>query len=214
MSKEVGPEDRAKNIVSEWLTDNGASVYWEKRNSYEYRTFHINADGAQKPDLVVDFGDRVFACEAKHGESKSGVYDATVQLQRYWNRYATRDQQYICGATAVDIDGFLTVTKHSPDGHLFNNDCEVHLTAEQFSDGRKRGIQNGEIPPTEYSMTEQHSRVLWRLMSTAAGDAGDLPGIGVLLSTALHPNWDRNHAPAVLWKQGKQQRWDVFNNGR
>lgn len=217
MSKEMDPEDAAKQRITEWVEDYGAEVYWEKKNDAGNRTFHIN-DGTptpEKPDLVIDFGDRSFAVEMKHGWSKSGVYDATEQIRRYWLKHTAGNQSYICGGSEVEIDAFLTATRHSVEGRLFNESCEVLLTKEDFSDSRVRAIENGHIPPTEYSMTEQHTRILWRLMKSAVeGNYQDTAGIGSLLSTALHPNWNTTPAPAILWTNGKQQRWDVFNNGR
>lgn len=216
MSESLDPEDAAKVRVSEWVEDHGADVYWEKRNGAGYQTFHINdeTDSAQKPDLVVDFGDRVFAVEMKHGNEKSVVYNALLQNQRYFMRYLTHEQTYICGATAMDIDGFLTGTRHSLEGRLFPAEYEVQLTREDFSDGRIRAIQNEQLPQTEYAMTEQHVRTLWRVKDKTEGEESTRnPGVGALLSTALHPNWNRKPVPAVLWKKGKQQRWDVFNGG-
>lgn len=216
MTNDIGPEDKAKERLTTWLQKYGASVYWEKKNDSGYPTFHIDSDDdtAEKPDLVIQFDGACFAVEVKHGYSNAGVYDAANQIQRYWLKHAIRGQEYICDGEKAGIDAFLTATRHSKEGRLFSTDVEVLLTEQWFSDNRIEVIDRGWIPPTEYSMTEQHVRTLWRLAKSAIenGHAAE-SGIGSLLSTELEED-AQPPAPAVLWSEptsgGWLQHWDTY----
>lgn len=206
---DIGPEDRTKRKLTQWLENHGATVYWEKRNAFSYPTFYVK-DTAEKPDLLVELDGEVLAVETKSGRSKAEVYDARTQLRGYWFNYVQPDNLYIVdgGDRQLDIDGFVTATKHSIDGHLFPIPDESLLPPSTYSDGRKFAIEQGFIPPLEYNMTEQHVRSLWRDIKQADVSGG--AAIGSLLSTALEPEWDSEPAPAALWTHGKRQEWRRF----
>lgn len=168
---DTGPEDRAKHELTQWLENHGGEVYWEKRNAFDYPTFYIE-DTTEKPDLLVEIGDVVLAVETKSGRSKAEVYDAAPQVQGYWFNYLRPNNLYVVdsGDRQLDIDGFVTATKHSIDGHLFPIPDESLLPPSTFSNGRKFAIESGFIPPLEYNMTEQHVRMLWRRGETSRRD--------------------------------------------
>lgn len=152
----------------------------------------------------------MLAVETKSGRSKSEVYDSAPQIQGYWFNYLRPDNLYVVdsGERMLSVDGFVTATKHSIDGHLFPIPDESLLPPSTYSDGREFAIENGFIPPLEYNMTEQHVRMLWRRAKQA--DVTNAAAIGSLLSTALEPDWDSEPAPAVLWTHGKRQEWRRF----
>lgn len=203
---DINPEDRTKHTLTQWLTDHGATVYWEKSNAFDYPTFYIE-NTSEKPDLLVEIDGAAIAIETKSGRSKAEVYDAAPQLQGYWFNHLQPDNIYVVdgGGRAVEIDGFVTATKHSIDGHLFPIADESLLPPSTYSDGREFAIESGWIPALEYNMTEQHVRMLWRRVKQA--DASGAPAVGALLSTALEPEWDSDPAPAVLWTHGDRQEW-------
>lgn len=208
-SEDVGPEDRAKHALTQWLQDHGAEVYWEKQNPFSYPTFYIE-NTTEKPDLLVEIDGTVLAIETKSGRSKAEVYDAADQLIGYWFKNMSPDNIYVVdsGDRMLEVDVFVTATKHSIDGHLFPAPDETLLPPSTFSDGREYAIEQGWIPPLEYNMTEQHVRMLWRYTKKADVTGG--AAVGSLLSTALEPEWDSEPAPAVLLTHGKKQEWRWF----
>jgi len=207
---EPGPEDKAKRELAVWLEDHDAAVYWEKTNQWDYPTFRVDGrrPAAEKPDMVIDFGDDIYAVEAKHGLEKSGVYDAQWQLMKYWTQYLLSQMEYVVDSAYVEIDGFLTATRWSKDGHLFSPIYESRIGAEEFGDGRNLAVQRGVLPPTEYTMTEQHIRNLWRHKKNSV-NGGEEPAVGSLLSTALEGD-DAEPEPAVLVSSSKPEDWEVY----
>lgn len=204
MSSTVAPEDAAKHELTEWLQQDGLTVYWEKDNAFNYPTFRIE-NVRERPDLVIEGEDITVAVEMKDASSKSNVYDSLFQLHRYWRHYSTDAHQYVAEGRPIDIDGFVVGTQYSLSGHLYENDVETILPAENYGDGRKRAIRIGELPSCEYNMTEQFIRLLWR--GAKRSDVSNTPAIGALLSTALEAELPAK--PAVLWTLGGQQGWRV-----
>lgn len=205
---DIGPEDEAKEVLTEWLENHGATVYWEKRNDFSHPTFHIEGE-QRKPDLLVDFEqDGIsIAVETKDGSSKSNIYDAAPQLRHYWVRYVRDEQSYVADGVELSIDGFVTATQHSIKGHLFEPEVESLLHPGGYSSGRIRAIDMGELPRLEFNMTEQHIRSIWRTAKEV--DPPAPPAIGALLSTVLTGDFEEP-APAVLWTLGRQQGWREF----
>lgn len=204
MSVTVPPEDEAKHDLTEWLHENGLSVFWEKDNPFDYPTFRIN-NVRERPDLVIEGEEVTLAVEMKDASSKSNVYDALFQLARYWQRYAGGAHEYLAEGQTIGIDGFVVGTQYSSTGHLYEQEVETILPAENYGDGRRRAIRIGELPGCEYNMTEQFTRLLWRCAKQF--DVSSPPAIGTLLSTALEAKTPPE--PAVLWTLGDQQGWRV-----
>lgn len=202
-------EHEDKHILTQWLKDYDMDVWWEERNDWGYPTFRIrrgNFIPQSKPDLVIQ-GDVTVACEFKP-VSKSGVYDAMLQIHGYWFDHALHEQEYVCGGDPVEIDGFVTATRNSIAGHLFSSEDEAMLSADGYGAGRERAIRNGDLPMREWNMTEQHVRSLWRLRKRAIDNNNSLdpaPAIGTLLSTVL--DGDADPVPAVLWRVANGQDW-------
>lgn len=203
----LGPEDEAKHTITEWLQEHGADVYWEKSNPFDYPTFKIENERS-KPDLLIEIDGVTIAAEMKDASHSKNVYDATLQLHDYWLRYVSHNHQYVADGTPVDIDAFVTGTQYSMKGHLFVPWREQCHNPYGHGNGRSRAIEMGDLPPTEYNMTEQHIRLLWRLAKKAEIDQ-NTPAIGALLSTALEETAEP-HYPAALWTEGKQEGWRCF----
>jgi hypothetical protein len=210
---EPGPEHEAKHRTTEWLQDHGASVYWEEANAWGHQKFTIERQGhGGIPDLVIEIDDKTFVVEFKTGSSVGEIYDALTQLHGYWREHVETDQTIICDGQEVEIDAFLTASKHSRYGRLFPSYAETLQTPEEMSDSRATVTRMGQLPPREYRMTEQHIRTLWRLAKeTDASAVTEPPALGALLSSQLERE-QINPQPAVLVNQGPtNQNWEVLN---
>lgn len=200
---DLEPEEATKVRLSEWLTNHDLKVAWEKQNGHGYDVFHVD-DAPRKPDLLIQrpYGYTI-AAETKRDDSKSDTYTALLETNDYWLQYRTGQTEYTLDGETVDIDGFVVANGHSLRGRLFEKKYEKRLEGDDFGEGRQGAIDRGELPPMEYSMTEQFTRIQWRVAKKVDGEFGT--GIGALLSTALE--WDIPPKPAVLWTQGTRQDW-------
>lgn len=200
---ELPPETRTKRGLSEWLNGHGIDVAGEKRNQFGYDVFHVN-ENAKKPDMLIQSDDYNIAAETKRGDSKSSTYKALLQNHDYWLDYRTGKTEYRLDGQLLEIDGFVVANDHSVQGWLFGSDYERLITYGKFGDGRQAAVDIGELPPSEGSMSEQFTRIQWRVakrVSTSFDTA-----VGALLSTALDGEYN-DPRPAVLWTEGTQQRW-------
>lgn len=197
------PEEATKVRLSEWLTDHGLSVAWEQQNDHGYDVFHVD-DAPEKPDLLIQrpYGYTI-AAETKRDDSKSDTYTALLENNDYWLQYRTGQTSYTLDGENVDVDGFVVANGHSLHGRLFEKQYEQRIEYDDFGAGRQGAVDRGELPPMEYSMTEQFSRIQWRVAKKVDDDFDT--GIGALVSTALA--WDIPPKPAVLWTQGTRQGW-------
>jgi len=211
-----GPEHRAKNELTDWLESHGATVWWEETNAWGHDQFTIRrqGDAGGIPDLVVEIDGCAFVVEFKPGERVGQIYDALIQLHGYWVEHIAHNQTFIVGGRAVEIDGFLTASKHSRYGRLFPRYAEkAKTTLDSMGDSRASCVEYGQLPPTEYRMTEQHIRIMWRKAKQTLSNIDGIartPAVGALLSDHLErERIDPN--PAVLWNKGQtNQDWEVF----
>lgn len=201
---DLKPETATKLRLSEWLTANGLSVAWEQKNQFGYDVFRVD-DAPEKPDLLIQrpYGYTI-AAETKRDDSKSDTYSALLENHDYWLQYALEQTEYTLNGEKVDIDGFVVANGHSPYGRLFDGDYERLIEYESFGDGRQGAVDRGELPQMEYSMTEEFTRIQWRVAKKVSSEFDT--GIGALLSTALE--WDiPDPKPAVLWWHEGEQGW-------
>lgn len=217
MSKQVGPEHRAKHSFTEWLQSHGATVWWEEKNPWNHDTFTIERSAAAGgiPDLVVEIDGTVLVAEFKPGESVGQIYDALIQLVGYWTEHLTTDQSFVVDGRTVSVDGFVTASKHSRYGRLFPHYAEPEpTTPEDMDEGRSWCYREGVLPPREYRMTEQHIRTMWRLGKDRIASINGVrrgPHLGSILSAHLERE-QFDPAPAVLWNRGStNQDWQVFD---
>lgn len=217
MSDDPGPEHRAKHQLTQWLEGHGATVWWEEANAWDYEQFSIRRDNDTGgiPDLIIEIDGLTFVVEFKSGESVGQIYDALLQLHGYWTEHLTTNQTFYVDGRSVEVDGFLTASKHSRFGRLFPRYAEeAKETFEDMDEDRASCVKYGQLPPTEYRMTEQHVRVLWRqAKDTLANLDGvdDAPAVGSLLSDHLERE-KIDPQPAVLWNRGRtNQDWEVLN---
>jgi len=193
------PEDEVKEQLTKWLIENGCRVYWEKKNKNNHPIFKTKY--VHKPDLLVLGKFNTAAVEVKTGDSKSNIYNGVVDCFDYWIHYLNQ-QKYFINSTEIYIHNFVVATENSINGHLYNDNFESCLVTEKFNDTRQHAINNGELPRVEFNMTEQSTRILWRLANRYSGNT---IGIGVLLSNGLDLN--PNKSPMLLVKQGRVQLW-------
>lgn len=209
----IPPEHETKLQLSEWLETGGSGdvrILWEQKTS-DYPTFHVTGgDGTPaKPDLVYDGRWHTLGIEVKTGDSAAGVYDGVLQTARYWETYTDGVKQYTDNeGRDLDLDGFVLATAHSLYGRLYDDtlDVVIHPDGGTMGDGRARAIDNGDLPRFEHAMTEQSTRLLWRLAKNRS-DPPIQTGIGALLSTATERADDAGGLPAVLWWHTDQQGW-------
>lgn len=201
---DLKPETATKVRLSEWLTGHGLEVAWEQKNEFGYDVFHVN-DSPEKPDLLIQvpYGYTI-AVETKRDDSKSDTYKALLETHDYWLQYRSGQTEYTLNGEDVDVDGFVVANGHSPYGRLFASDYEQRIEYEDFGPGRQGAVDRGELPQMEYSMTEEFTRIQWRVAKKVEPKFDT--GIGALLSTALE--WDiPDPKPAVLWWHDDQQGW-------
>jgi len=183
-SKTKYTEEDAKDSLSIWLENHGCNVFWEKKNNYNrpvFNTKNLDSGTCEKPDLLVERvrvdGSYVYyVIEAKNGESNGNIYDSFPQLLRY----AEGKLLFFIGETQINVSGYFVATQFSERGRLFSIDRQGDSCA--YSDGRRRDIALGNIPRTEYILTEQYIRLLWRM----AKQTGRETRIGALLSNVLN----------------------------
>ncbi len=192
--RKILDEESVKRLLTEWLEAfGGCRVLWEKKNSINKPIFavkHGTLKTNEKPDILIITNDeKYYLCEVKDGRKKSNVYDSFPQILKY----ASGNFEYSIKGKVIKPDGFLVATQESTRGHLFSSICDAKI--EHLSDGRKCAIERGELPQEEYCMTEEYTRLLWRMSENIGID--DLK-IGVLLC-----NIDR--IPMFQYKIGKQQ---------
>jgi len=201
---DLKPETATKVRLSEWLTAHGLSVAWEQKNEFGYNVFHVD-DAPQKPDLLIQrpYGYTI-AVETKRDDSKSSVYDALLQNNDYWIQYGTGQTEYTLNGETVDIDGFVVATGHSRFGRLFAGKFEQLIKKEDFGESRQAAVERGELPKSEFSMTEEYIRIQYRVAKKVSRDIS--AGVGALLSTVLDENID-NSKPAVLWWHENREEW-------
>lgn len=195
-------EEETKYLISKWVEQFGCVVYWEKKNQYNYPVFKSKIDGkgtVSKPDLLIQYQEKNYFCEAKSADHKSNIYDSLFQILKY----TTTGYQHFVDGVEVIPDGYLVASEHSIKGHLFLPEFEQIISPKYYHEGRKVAIYNGELPAREYNMTEQYTRILWRGASLYKIQQK----IGILVSGALNnatPN------PIFLYKEGKQQGVELW----
>lgn len=198
------PEEEAvKRQITTWLSSFGCGIYWEKDNEFDYPVFHAvkNSKGTtEKPDLLIVKNGKNYMCEVKNADSNSNVYDSFPQVLRY----ASGEMEYFVNDEQIVPDGYLVATQNSIRGHLFDPKYELHIPFEEMGEGRKLAILKGELPRTEYTMTEQYTRELWRMSAEK-----NIPTrVGALLSECL--NLNSSITPMIQYKHGKCQGVEIW----
>lgn len=65
------------------------------------------------------------ALEVKIGNDGSAIYDAAVQLPRYWERHESGEDEYRVGGELIEPDVFAVATGNAPLGRRYNDDPSV-----------------------------------------------------------------------------------------
>ena len=185
-------EEIVKKGISEWVSEYGIDVFFEKKNIFGYDLFHTKTD-AKKPDLLFLWKDNVVLVEVKCAESYSNVYDAFFQLIGYYNDISTVK----IGNKQLSVTGFIVATQYCKQGRLFPK--EPIETYPEFGDGRKRAAADGYLPFSEYKLSEMFIRLLWRYPKQKRNVF-----IGGLFSSVLNCP-DSPAVPMILGKRNKQQ---------
>jgi len=185
--------------LSRWLEHFNIKIWWNQKNDFGYPVFHTK--GRKRSDLLIHANNSFFVIECKQADHKKNVYDSFFQLLDY----SIVETIYMVDKKPCGIDGgYLLATENSINGHLFNKKYDVLMTENDFSENRMWAVRAGEIPLTEYSMTEAICRMLWRGIKRYNIEYP----VGLLLSNKL--NDTDSIYPLVLMKKGKQQYMDVL----
>lgn len=194
---EVKDEKDSMLVISRWLQNFNVEVWWNQKNE-EFPVFHTT--GKKRSDLLIKSNNQYYLIECKIASHKKNIYDAFFQLLNY----SISDTKYTIDKKPVRLNGFLLATEHSLNGHLFEQKYEVLMGETDFGKSRMVAVNRGEIPRTEYSMTEAICRMLWRGIYEYNIECS----IGVLLSNKL--NNDILPYPLLLMKNKKQQYMQVL----
>lgn len=181
VDEDPGPEDEVRIELSRWLADHGASVYWDRKPSYGYKTFDPGC--ASRPDLLVEGQFNTYAVEVKTAEDSAQVHDALPQTVNYWEQVINGEAEYRANGKRVTIDAFLLATGHTPHGRLFKAEGEKDVLRTGTSEGRERAVEAGQLPEREFSSSETALRAIWRFAKDRNNET-DI-GIGALLSSRL-----------------------------
>jgi len=184
------PEDKVKIDLSRWFEQHGAQVFWEKRPSYGYSTFHTET--TERPDLLVVGARgtaRVFAIEVKIPDGGGDVYTGAQQTERYWRNYCFGGEEYRAGGSIREPTAFLLATKFTPDGRLFSRWGARDSRRERSITERLEYFDAPIhfLPDWEFTTTEAVVRMQWRGADAVADrhDETASAGVGALLSTRL-----------------------------
>jgi len=173
--KKITPEEENKLVITSWLNENQIKVYWEKKNQYNYPIFKTKGT-QKKPDLLF-YSPKLqewIAAEAKQPHGKQ-----IRQSQKIISYLKDAEQQkttYHINNTEIKPTIFITLTKNSLQGHLFNNEQIYKKRTEQEA-------QTWGCPQTEYTRTHDFYRTLisnWK-------DPNTKYSLGILLSYQNKP---------------------------
>ena len=193
---EIENEIDSMLVISRWLQNFNVEVWWNQKNE-EFQVFHTT--GKNRSDLLICYKNKYYIIECKKSDHKKNVYDAFFQTLNY----AKDETKYFINNDMVTINGFVIGTDESINGRLFNSKYDVLMTEKDFGESRMVGVNKGDIPKTEYSMTEAICRLLWR----GIPEFNIKVPIGVLVSDILN---NRNVHPLLLMKQDKQQYMEIL----
>jgi len=194
---EIENEKDTMLVLSNWMSHFNIDVWWNQKNEH-YPVFHTK--GRKRSDLLIKSNNNYYVIECKNANHKKNIYDSFFQLLDY----SIDTTVYLINKKPVITSGFLLATEHSINGHLFDPKYDVLMTMEDFGEGRRFAVNKGEIPKTEYSMTEAICRMLWRGIYKYNIEYP----IGVLLSNKLNDEHSAN--PLLLIKHGKYQYMQVL----
>lgn len=214
-ASDTGPEDQAKLALSRWFNEYDANIYWEKEPSYGYGRF-ASTDAADKPDLLVETPDSdwpTVALEVKIGNDGSAIYDAAVQLPRYWKSYELGEDEYRVAGELIEPEVFAIATGNAPLGRLYDDAVTKDRlkTAADYSEGKRQAVRMGEVPDNENTSSETTTRIIWRIAKEAGID-NPSAGIGSLYSSALvdYQYGPEDADPALCYRTNSGPKWRIL----
>lgn len=214
-TSDIEPENQAKLVLSGWFSKYDANIYWEKEPSYGYGRF-TSTGAADKPDLLIeipDFDWPTVALEVKIGNDGSAIYDAAVQLPRYWKRHESGKDEYRVGGELSEPEVFAVATGNAPLGRLYNDAVTKDRlkTAADYSEGKRRAVRLEEVPDNENSSSETTTRIMWRI-AKQEGIGDPSAGIGSLYSSALvdYQYGPGNADPALCYQTASGPKWRIL----
>lgn len=198
--------------LSKWLDKNGFEVFWNKSNDYGFESFGISGTN-KKPDLYIRCVENPMWYNSVMEVKPPTDFDVRkgAKILDYWKEYVTGSAEYSIGGSKVLPKYFLLGTTCSIEGKLFDSDYAFQPINPDGN--RKKVIEMGLLPKTEYIETFNFVRHLW---ATWRDVYQRVPGtaVGILLSDMLDGGSGR---PAFMYqifnyeKNRWIQRWRKFS---
>ena len=199
------PEVIAEIILSSWLQSNNIQV-WYNRKIKELNNkniFKVQGESKKKPDMIIysQILNKYGAVEIKPGENNKEVRDGMKIVTKYQKEYKEGKTKYYIERKEININFFVIATKHSKEGHLFNEEKKVKPHDEEW---HKVLLKTKSEPPEEYDMTKSFLRTLWTIWREEREK--DEPGVGILLSSCLDGVESK---PKIFYQTYENNRWNV-----
>jgi|APHM01.1.fsa_nt_gi hypothetical protein len=183
--KSKSHEQTVRNILTQWLEESGATVYWgEEVDGYDQETFQVESrgvdrwgDSIHRPDMLVSLGDHTTITEIKPGAKYGTIANGVWETFDYWNKHHTDRLIYTVGEKKYTPDSFTFATRYSPFGHIYPSEHEFFYT-----NGDMHGV-NEHLPQYEANMSAVTLRTMWRFAQSA--DENISVGVGLLISDLL-----------------------------
>ena len=197
------PEVTAEIMLSSWLQSNGVQVWYNRKikELNNQNIFKVQGQSRKKPDMIIysQILNKYGAIEIKPGLISKEIYDATKIIE-YQRNYKEGKTKYYLEGKEINIDFFMIATRHSVNGHLFENESK-EIPKEEWL---KTLLKIRTEPLIEYNKTKQFLRQLWS--SWRKEREKYEPGVGILLSSCLDSVESR---PKIFYQTYENNRWNV-----
>lgn len=214
--KKISPELKTEIFLANWLYEQQNIEVWYNRKikNLSHKNVFKTRGKIQKPDMLL-FSHKLkqyIALEIKADKHNKNIYDSN-KIIKYQQQHHNKETEYIINNRPVKISFFLSATKNSVLGRLFQDET-IEMPGGTGTDNKWHEIlqKTKQEPPKEYNKTKQFVRTLWSQWRIVRKK--NEPGIGALLSTILDEDKDikpkmfaQTYEPAKKHPKG---RWKVI----
>ena len=160
------PEERAEQILFNWLTTRGEfveAVYYNRKNEFGIGTFKVK--GIQKkPDFIIRINDgwgiKFVAVEIKSSKNSKDILDSKKIID-YYMLYVRGETKYYIENEEIPISYFVVASDKSPEGYLFKEEKLIDNIKDSKSKSKHYVASIGLIPRFEGHRTYEFIRNLW-----------------------------------------------------
>ena len=174
-------EENVKKKLADWLILNDFTVYWEKKNNYNFPIFKTKGIN-KKPDLLI-INNKCKNCVALIEVKTANTDDnlrSSKKIINYYNDYSLDLIKYYINNIEIKPKYFLVASPYSIDGHLYKNEKIMSLK-EHHNDYL---INNKTYPKYEYIQTYEYIRNIWNSFKSL-NYRDKKYSIGILVSSKL-----------------------------